>query len=258
MKKKVIAIIPARMASTRYPGKPIVDICGMSMIEHVWRRVRLNNKISEVYVATCDKEIKIVAEAFGAKVIMTSDKHVRCTDRVTEACKKLLVQQNDFEIVINVQGDEPLLNPVALDLTIDPFMLDPNIAVVNLIEELIGKENINNVNNVKAVIDQRGYALYFSRFPVPNGDETKHYKQLGIYGLTKETILKYEKMEITPLEIAESCDMLRFIENGIPIYAPLSPYITKGIDTPADHEKVNEIMAQDKLFKQYHDHGGTE
>jgi len=249
--KRIIVIIPARMASTRYPGKPIVDICGLSMIEHVWQRVKLNNKISGLYIATCDQEIKEVAEGFGAEVIMTSDKHQRCTDRVAEACQKLIDNGKDFEIVINIQGDEPLLNPQTLDLVIEPFLVEKNTSVVNLIEKLESEEKIMSLNNVKVVFDQRGYVLYFSRLPIPNGLETKHYKQLGIYGLTREAILKYVKMEETPLEIAESDDMLRFVENGIPVKVALSPFVTKGVDTPADHKTVKEIMEKDEIYKIY-------
>ncbi len=252
--KKIVVIIPARMGSTRYPGKPIVDVCGLSMIEHVWQRVRLNKRISAVYIATCDQEIKDVAETFGAEVIMTSDQHTRCTDRVAEACQKILASGKDFDIAINIQGDEPLLNPATLDLLIDPFIAKKDTDVVNLIEEL-NNDEVENDNNVKTVVSQDNFALYFSRLPIPTSKDIRHYKQLGVYAFSKKAILKYADMDETPLEIAESCDMLRFIENGIPVLAPLSPYVTKGVDTPADHDKVNKIMAQDEIFKKYHKGG---
>jgi 3-deoxy-manno-octulosonate cytidylyltransferase (CMP-KDO synthetase) len=249
--KTIIAIIPARMGSSRFPGKPLVSICGKTMIEHVWRRVKMNTRIHNTYIATCDGEIKEAAEAFGAEVIMTASSHQRCTDRIAEACEILIGQGRDFDIVLNVQGDEPLLNPETLDLLIDPFFEDGNLAVVNLIENLEGEENINSYNNVKAVIDQRGFAMYFSRLPVPYGLNNRHYKQLGLYSFNRETALRYPKMVMTPLEIAESDDMLRFVENRIPVKAPLSPYKTFGVDTPADYELVSRIMENDPIFRKY-------
>jgi 3-deoxy-manno-octulosonate cytidylyltransferase (CMP-KDO synthetase) len=249
--KNIIALIPARLASSRFPGKPLIDICGKTMIEHVWQRVRLNNNIDAVYIATCDLEIKSVAESFGADVIMTSDKHQRGTDRIAEGCLKLIKDGKDFDIVFNIQGDEPLLNPNTLDLLIKPFLEEKDISCVNLIENLENKDEINDYNNVKAIFDQKGFALYFSRLPIPNGLENKHYKQLGLYGFKKEVILKYPKMDQTPLEIAESDDMLRFIENGIPVKVVLSPYKTIGIDTPADYEYAAKIMENDEIFATY-------
>jgi len=132
-----------------------------------------------------------------------------------------------------------------------PFLEENDIACVNLIENLETKDEINDYNNVKAIFDQKGFALYFSRLPIPNGLENKHYKQLGLYGFTKEAILKYPKMVQTPLEIAESDDMLRFIENGIPVKVVLSPYKTIGIDTPADYEYAAKIMENDEIFAAY-------
>jgi|TARA_B100001971_G_C18244246_1_gene573061 3-deoxy-manno-octulosonate cytidylyltransferase (CMP-KDO synthetase) len=248
---RVIAVIPARMASSRFPGKPLVDICGKTMIEHVWRRVCLNANITSVYIATCDKEIRSAAEGFGARVIMTSDKHVRCMDRIAEACLKLKEEEKDFDIVLNVQGDEPLLNPVTLDLLIKSFCGDEFVTCVNLIETLDTKAEVENHNNVKVVFDQRDYALFFSRQPIPDGFRNKHYKQLGAYGLTKEAILKYPGMKQGPLEIAESDDMLRFVEHGIPVKVVLSPYKTDGVDTKNDYTKVCSLMEKDEIFEKY-------
>jgi len=249
--KKIIALIPARMASSRFPGKPLVDICGKAMIEHVWQRVRLNNKVDSVYIATCDPEIRTAADNFGAEVIMTSDTHQRGTDRIAEGCLKLLNSGNNFDIVLNIQGDEPLLNPSSLDLLVKPFYSEMNISCVNLIENLESEYEINDYNNVKVIFDQKGFALYFSRLPIPNGLNNRHYKQLGLYGFTKETILKYPEMDQTPLEIAESDDMLRFVENQIPVRVVLSPYKTIGVDTPDEHENVCRLMEKDEVFAHY-------
>ena len=244
-------MIPARMASTRYPGKPLVDICGKTMIEHVWQRIKLNQRIDHVYIATCDQEINEVAEGFGAEVIMTSDRHERCTDRIAEACLKLIDAGKNFDIVLNIQGDEPLLHPNALDLIMKPFIEEDGIDCVNLIETLEDEQDMLDQNNVKVIFDQKGFALYFSRLPIPNGLQNKHYKQLGAYGLSKNAVIKYNEMEQTPLEIAESDDMLRFVENAIPVKVVLSPYKTIGVDTPDDHKKVIQLMEKDKIFKQY-------
>lgn len=251
--KTVIAMIPARMASTRFPGKPLVDICGRPMIEHVWRRVRLNPKINSAYIVTCDEQIRRRAEDFGAMVIMTSDKHQRGTDRVAEGCSKLLQKGNGFDVVLNVQGDEPLLNSDSLDLLLTPFLEGEDIACVNLMEILETEAEINNYNNVKTVFDRNNLALYFSRLPIPNGVHNRHYKQLGLYGFTREAIMKYSIMEQTPFEIAESDDMLRFVENGMPVKMVLSPGKTFGVDTPDDYKKVSTLMEKDALFLKYKD-----
>lgn len=249
--KKIISLIPARMASSRFPGKPLVKICGKTMIEHVWQRVKMNTRVSNIYIATCDEEIRQAAEEFGAEVIMTSASHQRGTDRIAEACEILINRQQIFDIALNIQGDEPLLNPDTLDLLIDPYFTEEHVAAVNLIENLEGEEEINSYNNVKAIFDQQGFALYFSRLPIPYGLKNKHYKQLGLYSFTRETILRYPQMAMTPLEIAESDDMLRFIENRIPLKVSLTPYKTIGVDTPADHEAVSRIMENDQLFQLY-------
>lgn len=251
--KKIIALIPARMASSRFPGKPLVKICGKTMIEHVWRRVTMNPRVNSVYIATCDEAIRQAAEGFGAEVIMTASTHQRGTDRIAEACEILIREGRDFDIVLNIQGDEPLLNPDSLDLLIDPYFGDESLACVNLIENLESEEEINSYNNVKAIFDQYGFTLYFSRAPIPYGLKNKHYKQLGLYSFTKETILRYPKMDMTPLEIAESVDMLRFVENNIRVKVKLSPYKTIGVDTPADHEAVSRIIENDPLFQIYRD-----
>jgi 3-deoxy-manno-octulosonate cytidylyltransferase (CMP-KDO synthetase) len=248
---RVLAVIPARMASSRFPGKPLVKICGKTMIEHVWQRVKMNPQVDDVYIATCDEEIRRTAESFGAGVIMTASTHQRGTDRIAEACEILVRQGNPFDIALNVQGDEPLLNPETLDLLIAPYAREKGIACVNLIETLEGDEEIASYNNVKTVFDRHGNALYFSRLAVPYGPQNRHYKQLGLYSFTKETILGYPRMEMTPLEIAEAVDMLRFIEHGIRVKVVLSPYRTIGVDTPADHQAVSEIMKTDAVFLKY-------
>lgn len=247
----IVAIIPARMASSRFPGKPLVKICGKTMIEHVWQRVRMNEHVAAVYIATCDDEIRLAAAEFGANAIMTSDTHQRGTDRVAEACSKLIKEGKDFDVALNIQGDEPLFNPETIDLLLKPFIEEKDISCVNLIEALEGESEINSYNNVKVIFDQQKFVLYFSRLPIPYGITNKHYKQLGAYAFTRDMILKYPRMPQTPLEIAESDDMLRFVENRIPVKVVLSKHKTIGVDTPNDYERVSFIMMEDPLFKIY-------
>jgi len=195
----------------------------------------------------------LAATEFGANVIMTSDTHQRGTDRVAEACSMLIKEGKDFDVALNIQGDEPLFNPETIDLLVKPFLEEKDISCVNLIESLEGEDEINSYNNVKVIFDQQKFVVYFSRLPIPYGITNKHYKQLGAYAFTKATILKYPQMAQTPLEIAESDDMLRFVENRIPIKAVLSKHKTMGVDTPADYERVSFIMKDDRLFKAYKD-----
>ncbi len=221
------------------------------MIEHVWQRVRLNRRVASTFIVTCDEEIQVAATRFGAEVIMTSKAHERGTDRVAEGCRKLIAAGHDFDIAINVQGDEPLLHPRALDLAIDPFFDDASMQCVNLIETLEGKDAIDDYNNVKVVFDQRGFALYFSRLPIPTAPNAVHYKQLGVYAMSKEMMLRYPTMAQTPLEIDESDDMLRLVENGIPVKIALSPYKSIGVDTAAEAELVSQLMIHDDIFSAY-------
>ena len=202
-------------------------------------------------VATDDTRIFDAVAAFGGRAVMTSALHRSGTDRIAEACGILVHRGSPVDIALNVQGDEPLLKPETLDLLIDPYFREEGVACVNLIENLEGEAEINSYNNVKCIFDQRGFALYFSRLPIPYGLQNRHYKQLGLYSFTRETILRYPAMAMTPLEIAESDDMLRFVENGIGVKVALSPYKTVGVDTPAEHEEVSRIMETDPLFQQY-------
>ncbi|MFA4967873.1 MAG: 3-deoxy-manno-octulosonate cytidylyltransferase [Candidatus Margulisiibacteriota bacterium] len=245
---KIIAIIPARMASTRFPGKPLADILGLPMIEHVRRRVELSKLINEVYVATCDKEIYDRVIQNGGKAIMTSALHERCCDRIAEAALSL-----SGDIVINVQGDEPLVDPEMFNPLLEPLINDPDLGCSNLMSEITTDEDFNSPNIVKVVCDRHGNAIYFSREPIPSikkaGDiKYKKFKQLGIMAFRKDFLQVFSKLKPTPLEAIESVDMLRAVEHGYKVRMIASEFQVLGVDTPQDLERVKALMKNDKIF----------
>ncbi len=241
---KVVAVIPARMASTRFPGKPLADILGLPMIEHVRRRVALSPVIREVVVATCDREIFQVVAANGGQAIMTAPTHERCTDRVAEAAVSL-----DADIIINVQGDEPLIDPAMIDEAIRPLMEDSSIVMGSLKAEIRDEAELNNPNLVKVVVDRNDFALYFSRYPIPYFRDasplsllTGHFKHIGLYVYRRDFLLEYAGMPQTPLEEAEKLEQLRALENGYRIKVPTTRLQSIGVDTEDDLERVRRLL----------------
>lgn len=247
---KITGVIPARMASSRYPGKPLAKILGMPMIEHVYRRSQMSKTLDNLFVATPDKEIKETVEDFGGKAIMTSPKHNRCTDRIAEAVKDI-----ECDIVYNIQGDEPLLYPEIIDMTVKPFFEDENIVSVNPIAKITNVENIEDRNDVKVVTDVNGYIMYYTREPIPSRflvkDEITMYKLICIFPFKKDFLMTFTKLEQTPLEKIESIDNLRIIEHGYKVKAVEIPRGIDGVDTPEDRDKVEKIMMKDPLFLKY-------
>lgn len=249
---KVDAVIPVRMGSTRYPGKPLVDIEGFTMVEHVYRRTKMSDSVDGVYVATPDEEIREEAESFGAEVIMTGE-HSRATDRVAEAAESL-----DGEIVIVMQGDEPLVYPEMIDAAVEPMLEDRSIQCVNLGKAIDSEEEFRDPNTVKVVVDNDWNAMYFSREPIPNLHDTTFgemqvYKQVCVLPFRRDALFEFTELEETPLERAESIDMLRFLENGYNVRIIETDRDIHAVDTPADHEKVNGMMAEDELYQRYAD-----
>jgi 3-deoxy-manno-octulosonate cytidylyltransferase (CMP-KDO synthetase) len=248
----VAAIIPARMGSTRYPGKPLCDIQGMTMIEHVYRRTRMSDAVDETYVATPDKEIKEETESFGGDVIMTGS-HTRATDRVAEAAEGL-----DADIVVVMQGDEPLVYPDMLDDAIAPVRNEDNVKITNLAKPILEEAEYRDPNNVKVVVDDDWNAMYFSRAPIPNVHEGTYeeapvYHQVCVIPFEREFLFEFTSMEETELEQVESVDMLRLLEEGHDVRLVETDRQTYPVDTPEDHEKVNKMMAEDPLFGEYRD-----
>ncbi len=248
----IVAIIPARMASTRFPGKPLADIMGLPMIEHVRRRVSLCPILSRVVVATCDQEILAAVEGYGGEAVMTANTHERCTDRIAEAARNMGLEA---DIIVNVQGDEPLFHPEQVSELVEPLVQEASLPSSNLMAEILDPEEFASKDVVKVVCLPDGNALYYSREPIPSGSHCKHtyrkFKQLGIIAFRGEFLQTFYGLSATPLEGVESVDMLRAVEHGYPVRMILSRYPSLGVDTPGGLERAKELMASDPLFPLY-------
>lgn len=253
---KIISIIPARMSSSRFPGKPMKDILGIPMIGHVYKRVKMSKILTEVYVATCDSEIFDYITSIGGKAVMTSDHHERCADRCGEAMLKIESEtKQKCDIVVIVQGDEPLTFPKMIEESVEPMIKDENILITNLVADINSVETFQNPNEVKVVMDKDDNAIYFSREPIPTMKkgilEVPMKKQVCVIPFQRDFLLKYNEMEQTPLEKIESVDMLRIIENGGKIKMCNTNFKTKAVDTKEDLDLVCQIMKDDILFNSY-------
>ena len=252
----IIGIIPARMGSSRFPGKPLAKICGIPMVEHAYHRSSLAGKLSQVYVATCDREISHAAHSFGGHVIMTKNTHERASDRVAEAMLKAEKKiKKKVDIVVMIQGDEPMVFPQMIDCAIVPLLKDPEITVVNLFTALKDRQEQHDPNEIKVVLDHQNFALYFSRAPIPSDIKSSAsipmFKQICIIPFRRDFLLQFNQWKQTPLEMAESVDMLRILQNGHRIKMVPSKFETYSVDTPADLKKVENLMKKDVLFKRY-------
>lgn len=229
----------------------MAPILGIPMIEHVYRRTAMCALLDEVFVATCDEEIKEATEAFGGKVIMTSPDHQRASDRIAEAAGGL-----EADIVVMIQGDEPMVVPEMIDAALAPMLNDPAVACVNLAKRIASEEEYRDPNTIKVVMDRRGDALYFSREPVPTGHIASFgripvFKQVCIIPFRRESLLQFASLEPTPLEIAESVDMLRFLEHGYSVRLVETGVESHAVDTPADLARVQSLMGHDPLLERY-------
>ena len=243
---KFLGVIPSRYASTRLNAKPLADICGHTMIEWVYKRAKLSN-LDEVIVATDDERILKEVENFGGKAILTSKDHPNGTSRIAEVCEKM----SGYDVIVNIQGDEPLIKPEMINSIIDSFKNDKNIKMSTLKYKLDNMEDINNPNYVKVIVDKDDYAIYFSRSPIPyprNMDMKNYYKHIGIYGYLREFVIEYSKMAQTPLEISESLEQLRAIENGYKIKVLETPYKIIGVDTFEELEKVRKYIKENNII----------
>lgn len=237
MKKKICAVIPARMASSRFPGKPLAPILGLPMIEHVRRRAKCNPLLAEVYVAACDEEVHDIVTHQGGQCIMTSKSHERCTDRVQEA-----MQHIDADLVVIIQGDEPMFDPAVIDPLVQPFLDGTANTCVNLISHIHTSEDLLNQDVVKAAITLDNHILYFSRSPIPFvrvKEKIQFYRQTGISCFSKSFLQRYTQMSPTPMEVVESVDFLRILEHGYPILAHSIDAQTIGVDR-AEHVALVE------------------
>ena len=248
---KVIGIIPARYASTRFPGKPLVDIAGKTMIQRVYEQASKAQCLSKIVVATDDERIADEVKKFGGEFVLTGAHHQSGTDR----CAEVMEHFPDYEVVINIQGDEPFIEPAQIDLLASCF-IEEKVQLATLIKSIQSQESIYNPNSPKVVIDVNGRAMYFSRSPIPfirNGEPgvwaQKHqfYKHIGIYGYRTESLRAITILPPSSLEIAESLEQLRWIENGFYIQTKVTDLETVAIDTPEDLLKLNKLIATLKL-----------
>lgn len=243
---KILAIIPARMGSSRFPGKPMAKILGKPMIGHVYERVARSPILDMVAVATCDQEIFDYVESIGGKAVMTADMHERASDRCAEALLKLEQDQNaHFDIVVMVQGDEPMTHPDMIAEAVQPMLEDSSIQVINLLSEIKDSAEFEDRNCIKVVCDIHGNALYFSREPIPTRckvDRLPMGKQVCIIPFRRDYLIEYTQLDPTPLEIAESVDMMRVLEHGMKVYMTPTRHSSYAVDTPEDLQRVELLM----------------
>lgn len=243
----LVGIIPARYASKRLPGKPLLDLEGKSMIERVYLQAR--KAIENVYVATDDERIANAVVKFGGNVVMTSINHQSGTDRTSEAIKKIAAENKKFEVVINIQGDEPFIKPEQLRLLASCFE-DKTVQIATLAKQITDKQELFNPNSVKVIRNMDQYAIYFSRWPIPYQRDVEqdqwvnHYpylKHLGIYAYKTAILHEITNLKSTSLEISESLEQNRWIENGYKVYVQKTDFESISIDTPEDLEKIKGI-----------------
>jgi len=245
---KISAIIPARYGSTRFPGKALADLYGRPLILHVLSGVMRSRLVNEVFIATDDERILKAVEGSGGIGVMTSSLHKSGTDRAAEVSEKL-----DSDIIVNVQGDEPLIEPEVVDFALSSFIERRDVLMGTIKTEIKESEEIQNPNVVKVVTDKEDNALYFSRSPIPynrdewNGFNLKNscygFKHIGLYVYRQDFLLKFSKLGQGKLEKIEKLEQLRALENGYKIYAPTTEYNSIGVDTPNDLELVKKIIS---------------
>jgi 3-deoxy-manno-octulosonate cytidylyltransferase (CMP-KDO synthetase) len=251
-KPKIIAMVPARMGSSRFPGKPLAPILGRSMIEHVYRRTAMCKVLDDVWVATCDREIRDAVKAFGGKAVMTSASHERASDRIAEA-----MQYTDADIVVMVQGDEPMTYPEMIETSLEPFFSESEqVMCVNLVARIDSEAEFESPNTIKVVMDENNFAVYMSREPIPTRyrlpfGQIPSYKQVCIIPFTKDGLDLFTRLSPTPLEETESIDMLRFIEHGYRVKMVETGLSTHAVDTADDLKLVEKLMADDALTRTY-------
>jgi 3-deoxy-manno-octulosonate cytidylyltransferase (CMP-KDO synthetase) len=251
-----IVIIPSRYASTRFPGKPLCLLSGKPMIQHVYERTKKAALVQEVFVATDSEQIYDTVEGFGGKAIMTSEKHLSGTDRIAEAVVKLQGSMQDTDIIVNVQGDEPMIQPEMVDEVVS-VMEDKRASIGTLAKQIQDAEEMLNPNIVKVVFNEEGFALYFSRAPIPyhrnawkdlrpitvHGSRFTLFKHIGIYAYRKDVLLKFAGIPPTRLERIEELEQLRALEYGLKIKIKKTKFETIGIDVPMDIERVEKCLS---------------
>ena len=244
MPRKILGVIPARFASSRFPGKVLAQISSKPMIQHVYERCARARYLTSTIIATDDERVYSVAKGFGARVTMTRADHPTGTDRVAE-----VASAENAEIVVNIQGDEPLIDPAAIDAAILPLFHDSEIVMGTLAKRIENAREITDPNVVKVVADRRGDAIYFSRCPIPFVRTQAgmpvlppYFKHIGLYVYRRDFLLRYSSLPVGPLEEAERLEQLRALENGYRIRVVETEYESLGVDTPEDLERVSRLF----------------
>ena len=243
---EAVGVIPARYASTRFEGKVLKDLCGKPVIQHVYERAKKAKMLDDLIIAADDDRIIRVVEEFGGKVVFTSKSHTTGTDRLAEVVNAL-----DVKVVVNIQGDEPLINPRVIDDLVRAMQKEPGIAMATVVKKSTSEDEFRSPDVVKAVLDDKNYAMYFSRSPVPAllkpGSEGAYfYKHLGIYAYNKDFLFTFKKLPASYLEKGERLEQLRALENGYKIKVIETDFETVGVDTPADLELARLLMAKEQ------------
>lgn len=252
---KTIGIIPTRMGASRFPGKPLAPMLGMPMVGHCFHRTRLAPGLDAACVATCDGAIAEYVQSIGGKAVMTSSNHNRATTRTAEALEIIERETGEkIDVVVMVQGDEPLISPEIIGETLKHFS-NPAVEIVNVISKLRTLEAFTDKNNVKVVVDQNNDALYFSREPIPSPwkgwEQLPRYMQTGIIAFRRDVLLRFNAMQETPLEQYESVDMNRVLETGGRIRMVPTDAFTIGVDTPAELAEAERHLRNDPTLSRY-------
>lgn len=243
---KILALIPARMGSSRFPGKPMARLSGKPMIGHVYERVARNPILATTVVATCDQEIADYIKSIGGRAVMTGSHHERASDRCAEALEILEAEDEvTYDIVVMVQGDEPMTHPDMISEAVRPMLEDASLQIVNLLGKIESAAEFEDRNCIKVVCDLQGNALYFSREPIPTRSKVSEIpmaKQVCIIPFRRDFLIEYTRMAPTPLEIVESVDMMRVLEHGLKVRMVPTIYSSYAVDTPADLAKVEQLL----------------
>jgi len=245
----ILGVIPARFHSTRFPGKPLAIISGKPMIQHVYERALKASAINKLIVATDNERIKDVVEGFGGNVVMTDSTLPSGTDRVAEVARGI-----DADIILNIQGDEPLVHPDMLNALSKPFFKDSKIVMTTLVSSIKSQDELDDPNVVKVVVNNKEEAIYFSRFPIPYPGKMGHdkkitgyLKHIGLYGYRKDFLMLLTSLPPSSLEISERLEQLRVIENGFKIKTVKVEANTIGVDKPEDIKKVETFLKKNPL-----------
>ena len=243
---KAVGIIPARWASTRFPGKPLHLIANKPLLRHVWERCRQSKKLDAIIIATDDMRIASAAFDWGAEVAMTLPSHQSGTDRIAEVARKT----RQFDFIINIQGDEPLIDPKLIDDVVAKLRSDRKIDIVTAAHPFEDAAEASSPHQVKVIVDLNGNALYFSRYAIPfprnRSAPIKYLRHPGIYGFRRKALLDFVKWKPTPLERAESLEQLRALENGVKVHVLVTKHGSPGVDTPADAKALEQKLARAK------------